>query len=154
MSSAISLSVASACGNIGDFFGVAGHPVPFHPPEPRLAVVVRDEEWSKRVSGVALALAIVFPVNRDVVRLAFGDDERRFLISLILHGAPNDDVGFDRTASVFRGNFFVHLIKRKAIVVHELADKLLAHDLFGILNEPVLADVAPDFPFAVTAKGQ
>jgi hypothetical protein len=55
---------------------------------------------------------------------------------------------------VFRGDFFVHLIKRKAVVVYELADKLLAHDLFGILNEPVLADVTPDFSFAVAAKGE
>jgi hypothetical protein len=29
----------------------------------------------------------------------------------ILHGAPDDDVSFNRTASVFRGDFFIHLLK-------------------------------------------
>jgi hypothetical protein len=31
---------------------------------------------------------------------------------------------------------------------------LLAHDFFRILNEPVLSNMTPDFPFAVAAKGQ
>lgn len=106
-----------------------------------------DEEAGALVVGVVGALFVGVGVDGDVVGLAFDDNEGGLAFALVLHGAPDDEVGAGVTVAAFagEGDFLGNLVEGVAVFVDEGAEVGLADVFLGGFIEPFPANVAEDF---------
>ena len=118
-------------------------------PELRFPAIVRYEETCICQPGVVFALFIDRAVNGDIVCLALDDDERRFVVCLLLRCPPDHKVGTCLRRSVPSNlQFLGDLLQLEAVIIGQDTKELLSDMFFRRFHKPHLSERAPDDTFS------